>query len=389
MKAPFCLSLLTAALVSAQAFLLSTSVAPAQEPKTDAKKKTFGPPAPPSPEISADRKVTFRLRAPNAKEVSVTGEIPGGPHKMTKDDNGVWSVTVGPLTPELYGYTFVADGLRFADPGNPNLKPMRSPTTSILDIPGDPPLLHDFQNVPHGTVRVHYYQSKATGTLRRMHIYTPPPYDKDAGVRYPTLYLFHGSGDNDACWTVLGRAHWILDNLLAQGKVKPMVVVMTDGHAASPNLTGVPGAGAINRNVEIFGKDLLEEVMPFVEANYRVKADRLNRAIIGLSMGGGQSLTVGLNNTDKFAWVGGMSSALRNPDQTVAGFLADPKAANEKLKILWTACGRDDQLMAGARSFSALLKDKGIEHELVETDGAHSWPVWRKHLALFAPLIFK
>jgi enterochelin esterase family protein len=358
-----------------------------QETKADAKKKSFTPP-PVSPEVSADRKVTFRLRAPNAKEVSVTGEVPGGPHKMTKDDQGVWSVTVGPLAPELYGYTMVADGLRFADASNPNIKPMRSPTTSILDIPGDPPLLHDFRNVPHGTVRVHHYPSKATGSLRRMHIYTPPAYDKDGGVRYPTLYLFHGSGDNDACWTALGRAHWILDNLIAQGKARPMVVVMTDGHAASTNFTGVPGAGAISRNVEVFGKDLLEEVMPFVEANYRVKADRLNRAIIGLSMGGGQSLTVGLNNVDKFAWVGGMSSAMRNPEQTMAGFLADPKAVNGKLKTLWIACGRDDSLMAGARSFSALLKDKGIKHDLIETDGAHSWPVWRKHLAMFAPLVF-
>jgi enterochelin esterase family protein len=371
---------------------LTTMSAWAQETKTQTKDEVRTPsrPAPPpvSPEVSAERKVTFRLRAPGAKEVNVAGEIAGSPIKLIKDEQGVWSGTTGSLPPELYGYTFVVDGVRMPDPGNPHIKPMRIPTTSILDIPGDPPLLHDFQNVPHGTVRVHHYKSKATESLRRVHVYTPPGYDKDPSAKFPTLYLFHGSGDNDGCWTVLGRAHWILDNLIAQGKAKPMVIVMTDGHASAPNQSLSPAtAGTINRN-QVFQKDLLEEVIPFVEANYRVKADRTNRAIIGLSMGGGQSLSIGLNRLDLFAWVGGMSSSMRDAEATVPGFLGDPAGANAKLSILWIACGRDDGLVTAARSFSILLKDKGIKHDFIESDGGHSWPVWRKYLAQFAPLIF-
>lgn len=341
-----------------------------------------------SPQVSSDRKVTFRISAPNAKEVSVTGEIPGSPVKLSKDEQGLWSATTGPLPPELYGYTFVVDGLRLPDPANANIKPMRSPTTSILDIPGEPPLMHDYQKVPHGTVRVHHYPSKATASLRRMHIYTPPGYDKDASARFPTLYLFHGSGDNDACWTVLGRANWILDNLIAQGKAVPMVVVMTDGHASSPASPQFAATDGTNRRNAVFQQDLLEEVIPFVEANYRVKADRANRGIIGLSMGGGQSLSIGLNHLDLFAYVGGMSSSLRDPEATVPGLLADPNGANDKLKLLWIACGRDDRLVEGARTLSTLLKSKGIRHEYIESDGGHSWPVWRKYLAQFAPKVF-
>ena len=163
---------------------------------------------------------------------------------------------------------------------------------------------------------------------------------------------------------------------------------MTDGHAASPGPPGTIGGAPGDRNRETFQKDLLEEVMPFVEANYRVKPDRMSRAIVGLSMGGGQSLAVGLNHLELFAWVGGMSAALREPETTVAGFLADPKAANEKLKLLWIACGKDDRLIEGARKLSETLSAKGIKHTLRETEGAHSWPVWRKHLAEFAPLVF-
>lgn len=359
--------------------------------KSDAKAAETPRPAPPapivSPQVSADRKVTFRLRAPNAKEVTLSGSL-ARQVKLTRDDQGVWSgTTANALPPELYEYAFMVDGLRIADPNNANIQPMRSPTTSIFDIPGDPPLVHDFQNVPHGTVRVHHYRSKATDSIRRMHVYTPPGYDKDQAASYPTLYLFHGSGDNDACWSVYGRANWILDNLIAQGKAKPMVCVLTDGHASNPNASTNPNAGTLGRNA-VFQKDLLEEVVPFVEANYRVKADRLNRAIIGLSMGGGQSLGIGLNHLDKFAWVGGMSSSLRDPDQSIPGLLADPNGANEKLKILWIACGKDDRLVAGARTLSTMLKEKGIRHTYVESDGAHEWPVWRKYLAQFAPLIF-
>ncbi len=327
------------------------------------------------------------MRAPNAKEVAVSGEISNSPLKLEKNDEGVWSGTVGPLPPEVYTYSVTIDGVRCADPANATVQPARSPTTSIFDIPGTPPLAHDFQKVPHGTLRIHHYVSKVTGTLRRMHIYTPPGYDQDSAVRFPTLYLFHGSGDNDGCWTVLGRAHWILDNLIAEGKARPMVIVMPDGHARSAGTVDPPEGGGGNRN-QAFEKDLLEEIVPFVETAYRAKPDRANRAIIGLSMGGGQSLGIGLKHLDLFAWVGGMSSSFREPKTAVPEIFAAPAETNAKLRLLWIACGRDDGLVAGAREFAELLKNDGIRHEYIESAGGHSWRVWRKYLAQFAPLLF-
>jgi enterochelin esterase-like enzyme len=334
-----------------------------------------------SPEVLADRRVTFRVRAPQAQKVQFNGEWTGGSKPMEKDDQGVWSVTVGPLEPDVWSYSFTIDGVTLPDPVNPLLKPMRSPRSSAFTVPGDPPRLHEFQKVPHGTVRLHDYESTALGRVRPLRVYTPPGYDKDADARYPVLYLFHGSGDNEATWTSFGHAHWIADNLVAQGKAKPMIIVMPDGHA-------VVGPETRDKNVGGFLKDLIEDVMPFVESNYRTRADREHRGIVGLSMGGGQSLTGGLNHLDKFAWVGGFSSAIREPETTVAAAFADPAATNAKLRLLWIACGKDDRLVENAKTLSEALKKRDIHHELKITDGNHSWPVWRKYLAEFMPLLF-
>ncbi len=339
-----------------------------------------------SPEVHPDRTVTFRVRAPKAGEVTVSGEFGNKP--LTNDGTGLWSVTLGPLEPDLYGYNFSVDGFRALDPANVLVKPMRSPTTSILDVPGEKPLLHDFQaGVPHGTVRLHEYQSSALGKRRNLRVYTPPGYDQKPDARYPVLYLFHGSGDNEATWTVLGRAHLITDNLLAQGKARPLIIVMTDGHASFAQPAG-GSADERTRTREAFQRDLLEDVMPLVEANYRVRKDRESRAIIGLSMGGGQSLTIGLNRLDLFAWVGGMSSAVRDPEQTISGVFADTKASNQKLKLLWIACGKDDFLLKQNQQFDELLTARGIRHEFVLSAGGHSWPVWRRYLAEFLPRLF-
>jgi len=362
-------------------------VALASTAQTPTNRPAFTPP-PASPEVTADRAVTFRVRAPNAKEVSVTGEWPGGNKPLTKDDQGVWSVTLGPLEPDLYGYSFLIDGFRTADPANAAIKPMRSPTTSILEVPGNSPKVWEFQSVPHGTVRLHDYQSKSLNRLRHLRVYTPPGYDERRGTRFPVLYLFHGSGDNEATWTVLGRANLILDNLIAQGKAKPMIVVMTDGHAFTPQFTGMPNTNMISRNVTDFERDLLDDVMPLVESNYRVKKEASGRAIAGLSMGGGQSLTIGLNHPELFAWVGGFSSSVRNPQNAIAKALADPQGVNRKLKLLWIACGKDDRLIENARELSAALNQSGIRHQFLETAGNHSWPVWRRYLIDFAPLLF-
>ena len=245
-------------------------------------------------------------------------------------------------------------------------------------------MLHDFQDVPHGGVREHTYRSKSLGRLRELAVYTPPGYDQAADARFPTLYLQHGSGDNQATWIAHGKAHWILDNLLAQGRAKPMVVVMMDGHAVPPGA----GASGFNANTPAFELDLLEDVMPFIEANYRVKPDAANRGIVGLSMGGGQSLTIGLNHLDRFAWVGGFSSSVP-PRETVAGALDNTDSANAKLKLLWIGCGKDDFLLKRNEDFIALLKEKNLRHEWHLTEGSHSWPVWRGYLAEFAPKLFQ
>lgn len=337
-----------------------------------------------SPEVGGDRRVTFRLRAPNAKQVTVAGEWPGGPVPMTQDEQGVWSATVGPLEPDLYGYSFVVDDFRSLDPGNAWVKPSRSPTTSVVEVPGSPPRLSEWQDVPHGTVRSHQYLSRSLGRRRGLIVYTPPGYDAKPDDRYPVLYLLHGSGDNEATWTALGRAHLILDNLIAQRKSQPMVVVMPDGHAVAPG-----SAEARGRNTEAFARDLLEDVIPFVEANYRTRPGPENRAVVGLSMGGGQSLTIGLNHPDLFAWVGGFSAAIGNPESTVATALADPSATNSRLRLLWIACGKDDRLVENARQLSEVLKAKGIRHQFQATEGNHSWPVWRRYLPEFAGLLFR
>jgi enterochelin esterase-like enzyme len=335
-----------------------------------------------SPEVHADRKVTFRLRASEAKGVKVSGEWSGGAKELT-NSNGLWSATIGPLEPDLYGYSFNVDGVTMVDPANAWVKPMRAARTSVLHVPGEPPRLWDFQSVPHGTVHTHHYFAKSIEMKRRLHVYTPPGYEKSS-EKYPVLYLFHGAGDNDATWTSLGHAHFIADNLLAQRKAKPMIIVMTDGHPTTENPTRI-SSNVMARGFERFREDLLREVIPLVEATYRVKASREDRAIIGLSMGGWQSLTIGLKERKLFAWVGGMSAFLPGPAELVAEAFPEPKS---DLKLLWVACGKDDRLIESSRKLSAALKEKQIAHEFKETSGDHSWPVWRRYLGEFMPLLF-
>jgi enterochelin esterase family protein len=377
MKSP----LLALACILSAGFVLPAADTPAPTNAPPVRRPSFPPVI--SPQIQPDRRVTFRLRAPKAVEVQVAGQW-GNRAPMTRGTNGVWSATAGPIDPGVYEYSFTVDGLNMIDPGNPAIKPMREPRTSILHLPGQPPLLHDFQDVPHGAVRQHTYRSKSLNRLRDLLVYTPPGYDQHPDTRFPTLYLQHGMGDNQATWVAHGKAHWILDNLIAQGRARPMLVVMMDGHAA------IPGAGSSGfaSNTQAFENDLLEDVFPFIETNYRVKTDPASRAIVGLSMGGGQSLTIGLNHLDRFAWVGGFSSAVPAPE-AIATALEKPEQARAQLKLLWIGCGKDDFLLQRNQQFIALLKDKGLPHEWRLTDGAHSWPVWRLYLAEFAPKLFQ
>lgn len=236
------------------------------------------PPPLSSPELAADGSVAFAMPAPNATNVMVRGQWPEGQAAMAKGEDGVWRVTVGPVPAGVWEYRFEVDGLSMIDPLNHWIKPMHSPRTSILHVPGNPPLPHDFQDVPHGVVHQHTYRSASLGRLRDMAVYTPPGYDAGAAARYPVLYLQHGNGDNEGTWVVHGKAHWILDNLIAAGRAKPMLIVMLDGHAVPRQ-----GRGA---NTERFEADLLNDAIPYVEQRYRVIPESTGRALVGLSMGG-------------------------------------------------------------------------------------------------------
>lgn len=350
------------------------------------------PPAPiQSPEVHADRRVTFRFRAPSAKEVFVARE---GAERLAlqKDDQGVWSVTTDALPPDLYGYSFVADGVTLIDPSNHAMKPNLLSASSVVHVPGPPSLPWEIGDVAHGTLHRHFYRSGIVGDDRDYYVYTPAGYDTAAGTRYPVLYLLHGFSDEANGWTAVGRAHVILDNLIAQGKAKPMLVVMPLGYGA-PEIVragfgGFREPGLRQRNFDRFRDALLTEVIPQVEKSYRVTPDRASRAIAGLSMGGTESLYTGLNALDRFAWVGAFSSGGLN-ETFDADFPGLDAKANDKLRLLWIACGTEDRLIDINRKIRAWLTSKGVRHTGLETPGAHTWMVWRRNLADFASQLFK
>jgi enterochelin esterase family protein len=356
-----------------------------------------------SPEIGSDRKVTFRIRAPKASEVTVGGDwAASGPVKLEKDDKGVWSATVGPLTPDFYSYTFMVDGVRTVDPRNPTIKQGIASLDSMFFVPGEESAFEDNQKVPHGDIRLAWYQSSTLGTQRRMHVYTPPGYDGGTD-RYPVLYLLHGGGDDDSGWSTVGRAGFILDNLLAEKKAKPMLIVMPNGSLPrpanmprfTPGTTPSPEvAAALAALQERFTNELLKDVIPYVEKNYRVQAGAGNRALAGLSMGGGQTLRAVTSHPDEFAYVGVWSAGIgRDPadfEKRNATFLDSADKVNKSVKLFSISVGDKDQLAAaGSRSLSELLDKHGIKNELHVSGGGHTWINWRHYLNEFAPRLFQ
>jgi enterochelin esterase-like enzyme len=339
-----------------------------------------------SPEVMPDRRVTFRLTAPKASEVRLTCECVKDAQMMKKDDKGVWSVTVGPVDADIYEYEFTVDGVTMNDPRNIVVKynSRPGPISSLLEVPGSAPMFYDVRDVPHGSVNVRWYQSKATNSTRRIYVYTPPGYDK-SNAKLPVLYLLHGADGDDSAWTWFGRANLILDNLIADRKAAPMVVVMPFGYAYPPSGPSVPG----DKQRTDFEKDLLENIVPFVQANYRVYADRDHRAIAGLSMGGGQTLAIGLHHLELFSRVAGFSAAVaRAPYTAFADVAADAKKVNSSLKVLWMGCGTDDGLFGPNKEFSEFLTKSGITHTFVASTGAHTWINWRRYLLEVAPKMF-
>jgi len=351
-----------------------------------------------SPEVNADRTVTLRFRAPGATAVDVAGEVMmgKGPQHMTKDADGLWTATVGPLAPGIWSYNFRVQGIDIPDPSNPSIKPVPPglPITSFVEVPGESPAFYDAQRVPHGEVRIVTYESKAMGVTRFLWIYTPPGYDRSS-ARFPVLYLLHGNGETQDGWVANGRANFILDNLIAEGKARPMVIVMPQGHAlqAAGVAPLVRIAGETTMYSERFPKDLLEDVIPLVEKNYRAIPDADHRAIAGLSMGGGQALAIGLAHQDLFHYVLGYSAAISaqfmDADEVFRSALANPVAINKNLRLLWLSCGKQDFLYDANRRFAESLQDKGVKVTLRETEGAHVWSVWRNNLHESAALLFR
>jgi enterochelin esterase-like enzyme len=344
-------------------------------------------------------------------DFATQGRGAAGP--MQKDEEGVWSLTVGPLVPDFYAYTFNVDGVRTIDPRNPMVKQGVASLDSMFLAPGPEAAYEDVQPVPHGEVRAVWYESKTLGGPRRMHVYTPPGYER-GNTRYPVFYLIHGGGDEDSGWSTIGRAGFILDNLVAAGKIKPMIVVMPNGSITLPGVTNPMGAGrgatatpellsariaAISKLHDAFVSDLLTGIVPDVESRYRVLATRENRAIAGLSMGGAETLRAAPSNLDKFAWIGVFSMGLQeganagvNSDfvQRNAAFFADPEKTNKLVKLFWIGVGKDDRTVTdGPKRLSETLKARNIRHEFHETEGGHTWINWRLYLRDFTQLLFR
>jgi beta-lactamase class A/enterochelin esterase-like enzyme len=358
----------------------------------DGMAKPAAAPATPAPalktyEVSADRKVTFRLRAPQATTVAVGGDFVQGAQLMQRGNDGVWSVTLGPLNPAIYSYTFRVNGVSVLDPSNPMIKQGEAGSASMFEVPGDKLAPYDMQNVPHGTVHVNWYSSKALDVPRRIDVYTPPGYEASKAM-YPVLYLLHGSGDTETGWTNCGKADMILDNLIAAGKAKPMIVVMPYGRARRDVYLG-PISGPPDANA--FEDDLLKDMIPFAEKMYRISGVADDRAIAGLSMGGGQAMRIGLHHTELFHAVGMFSAGARNVnyEEQYKDLLADPSATNKKMKVLYIACGKTDSLFAGAQSFHETLEKHGVRHKFVASEEGHVWRNWRDYLADLTPMLFR
>jgi enterochelin esterase family protein len=344
-----------------------------------------------SPEVQADGRVTFRLRAPEAKEVLAHCEGVEA-SRMQKDEHGVWSLTSQPLEPDIYAYSFAVDGARCIDPANPLLKYNLLNTDSQVRVPGPPGLAWEMNDVPHGQLHRHFYHSAIAGDDRDFYVYTPPGYEPGVGKRFPVLYLLHGFSDDASAWVGVGCANVILDNLIARKEAKPMLVVMPLGYGTMEVVRGgwegLRRAQLWQENLDKFRQTLLEEVMPQVERAYRVLPTPKARAIAGLSMGGTESLLVGLNGLDRFAWVGAFSSGGLGTNLP-AQFPSLDEKANAQLRLLWLACGEQDGLLSANQQLSQWLDAKGVRHTWVQTPGQHSFRVWRRCLARFAPLLFR
>ena len=363
-----------------------------------------------SPEVLPDGRVIFRILAPKAESVGLqASDIPGlarGGPQFAKAENGVWEATIGPVAPGAYRYTFMVNGVAVVDPRNPSVSESNNNAWSLVYVPGAE--FMETGKVPHGAVATVYYYSTALGRDRRMHVYTPPGYESGAS-KYPVFYLLHGAGDCDDSWSSVGRAGFILDNLIAAKKAKPMVVVMPAGHTSAS--FGMGGGGGMGPMIDAFSQEFSKDILPYIEGNYRVLTDRRNRAMAGLSMGGMQTLNIAISDLGKYAYIGVFSSGIfgsgpRTPAAPGAAApstpapstpdweqqhlaMLDNAALKKDLKLVWFATGSEDFLLNTTKASVEMLKKHGFSPVYKETGGGHTWVNWREYLNEFAPQLFQ
>jgi enterochelin esterase-like enzyme len=373
-------------LTAISVFLFSGAMAIAEPPE--------GQPAPSNvrgaefPRIHTDLRVTFRYKAPAAKAVQLQpggadNGLGKGPFDMTRASDGLWTVTIPPAVPGFHYYWFLVDGAIVNDPASESYFGWARQSSGI-DIPEMGVDFYGPRDVPHGEVRIHWYFAKTTQTWRRAYVYTPPDYERSPRLRYPVLYLQHGSGEDERGWSTQGRANFILDNLLAAGKAKPMLIVMEQGYAFAPGTT----------QPNLFEQLVINDLIPAIDSAYRTITARESRAMAGLSMGGGQTLQITLKHLDKFAWIGAFSAAPRFGDDLKAaygGVFADPAAFNRKTRLLWLGAGTaEERAYKATQAAREALNKAGIRNVVYAAEGtSHEWQTWRRHLNEFAPLLFK
>jgi enterochelin esterase-like enzyme len=349
------------------------------------------------PRVHPDGRVTFRFTAPAAQKVQLQpggadNGLGKGPIDMTRDDKGIWSVTIPPAVPGFHYYWFIVDGVIVNDPSSDTFFGWGRQTSGI-EVPEPGADFYEPRDVPHGDVRVKWYLSKVTGAWRRAYVYTPPDYDGNQKTRYPVLYLQHGAGENETGWTKQGRANLILDNLIAARKAAPMIVVMETGYATKTGAVPVPGPNGTPATPNAFEDVLIQDLIPMIDAKYRTIADRASRAMAGLSMGGNQTLQMTAAHLDTFAWIGAFSAPLRNFDikTSLGGVFADAAAYNKRVRLLWIGAGTGETtFIEAAGQLHTALDAAGVKHVMFESPGtAHEWQTWRRSLNDFAPRLFK
>jgi enterochelin esterase-like enzyme len=373
--------------------------APAQQPADDSRPASSNVLNAQYPRVHADGRVTFRFTAPGARKVQLQpggadNGLGKGPIDMTAldDGKGVWTITLPPVVPGFHYYWFLVDGVAVNDPSSETYFGWGRQTSGI-DVPEAGADYYEPRDVPHGDLRVRWYRSKTTGAWRRAYVYTPPGYDRELKTRYPVLYLQHGAGENETSWTKQGRANLILDNLLADKRARPMLIVMETGYATKVGATPVPGPTGSPTMPNAFEQVLTGDLIPMIDAEYRTLADRDHRAMAGLSMGGNQTLQITAAHLDTFAWIGAFSAPLRNFDvkTSLGGVFADAAAYNKRVRLLWIGAGTGEVTFRDAAAkLHADLDAAGIKHVHFESAGtAHEWQTWRRSLHDFLPRLFK